>query len=85
MGSAALLIALQTAARELGVAEALETEWRMSQPDLPDRAHASIRAKSAQGWRWAPEMREVAETLGEAGLPPGFHAAAAEIFERPHD
>jgi hypothetical protein len=27
-------------------------------------------------------MREIADTFGEAGLPGGFHEAAAEIFHR---
>jgi 3-hydroxyisobutyrate dehydrogenase-like beta-hydroxyacid dehydrogenase len=84
-GSAALLIAIQRAASELGVAEALEAEWRMSRPDLVERADQARRAKRAKGWRWAPEMWEVADTLREAGMPPGFHAAAAEIFEEPED
>jgi hypothetical protein len=28
-------------------------------------------------------MREVAATFEAAGLPPGFHEAAAAVYERP--
>jgi Domain of unknown function (DUF1932) len=34
-----------------------------------------------KGWRWSGEMREIASMLEELGLPSGFHAAAAEVFE----
>ena len=33
----------------------------------------------------AEEMDEIAATLGEAGLPDGFHRAAAEVFQRISD
>jgi hypothetical protein len=37
---------------------------------------------SAKGWRWVGEMNEIASTYAAAGLPPGFHEAAAEMFDR---
>lgn len=36
----------------------------------------------AQAWRFAGEMEEIALTFAEAGLPSGFHQAAAEVYRR---
>jgi hypothetical protein len=33
-------------------------------------------------WRYVGEMREIAEAFQAAGLPNGFHNAAAEVSER---
>ena len=33
-----------------------------------------------KGWRWVGEMQEIATTFEQAGLPPGFAEAAAEVF-----
>ena len=46
------------------------------------------RSATAKGWRWEAEMREIAATFGEVGLPNGFGESAAEVFgryERPPD
>ena len=34
----------------------------------------------AKGWRWVGEMEEIADTFDAAGLPGGFHRAAAEVY-----
>jgi hypothetical protein len=80
-GSAALLLAIEAAARELGVAEDLHAEWALSQPQLEARLAAAERAAAAKGWRWVGEMREIAATFGAAGQPDGFHRAAAAVYE----
>ncbi|HEX6854627.1 MAG TPA: DUF1932 domain-containing protein [Streptosporangiaceae bacterium] len=81
-GSAALLVAMRDAARALGVQDDLLAEWALSQPGLAAQAGRSAQAAAAKGWRWAAEMREIAATLTAAGLPAGFHQAAAEVFSR---
>ena len=81
-GAAALLLALEAAADELGVGDALRAEWARSVPDVPARLEAARRSADAKGWRWIAEMREIEATLRAAGQPGGFHAAAAEVFER---
>ncbi len=43
-------------------------------------ATAAIAAPKA--WRYVGEMREIAATFEAAGLPAGFHNAAADICER---
>jgi 3-hydroxyisobutyrate dehydrogenase-like beta-hydroxyacid dehydrogenase len=81
-GSAALLLAMRDAAVALGVQDDLLAEWALSQPGLAAQADRSAQAAAAKGWRWEAEMREIAATLAAAGLPSGFHEAAAEIFGR---
>ena len=81
-GSAALLLAALESARRNGVGEALEAEWRRSQPDLDSRARGAADSAAAKGWRWVGEMHEIAATFASVGLPPGFHEAAAEMFDR---
>ena len=38
--------------------------------------------KVRKAWRWVAEMEEIAATFEAAGLPGGFHHAAAEIYGR---
>jgi 3-hydroxyisobutyrate dehydrogenase-like beta-hydroxyacid dehydrogenase len=84
-GTAALLLAVRAAARAHGVDDALVSEWALSQPDLAARSAHAVEAAAEKGWRWEGEMREVAATFADAGLPEGFHQAAAEVFARPPD
>jgi len=58
----------------------LHEEWRISLPDLPERSQRAARSAQAKGWRWVGEMEEIASTFAAAGLPDGFHRAAAEVF-----
>jgi 3-hydroxyisobutyrate dehydrogenase-like beta-hydroxyacid dehydrogenase len=81
-GTAALLLAVRALAREEGVEEALLAEWALSQPSLADRSRASARSATAKGWRWVAEMEEIGAAMAAAGLPDGFHQAAAEVFRR---
>jgi 3-hydroxyisobutyrate dehydrogenase-like beta-hydroxyacid dehydrogenase len=81
-GSAALLLAARSLARAEGVEDALAAEWSLSQPALADRSEAAARSATTKGWRWVAEMEEIAATMAAAGLPDGFHQAAAEIFRR---
>ena len=81
-GTAALILAIRELAREEGVEETLLAEWALSQPRLEERSQGSARAAEAKGWRWVAEMEEIAATMAAAGLPDGFHLAAAEIFRR---
>jgi 3-hydroxyisobutyrate dehydrogenase-like beta-hydroxyacid dehydrogenase len=79
-GSAALLLATRELAERLGVADALTAENARSQPGL-DARWASARAAAAQkGWRWIGEMEEIARAFADAGLPSGFHEAAADVY-----
>jgi 3-hydroxyisobutyrate dehydrogenase-like beta-hydroxyacid dehydrogenase len=81
-GSAALLLAARALAQAEGVEEALLAEWRMSLPELEGRSVAAARSAVRKGWRWVGEMDEIASSYAAAGLPDGFHRAAAEIYRR---
>jgi 3-hydroxyisobutyrate dehydrogenase-like beta-hydroxyacid dehydrogenase len=81
-GTAALLLAARGLARAEGVEDALLAEWTLSQPSLADRAQGAARSATTKGWRWVAEMEEIAASMAAAGLPDGFHQAAAEIFRR---
>ena len=81
-GTAALLLAIRAVARDEDVEPALLDEWRESLPDLPDRSSRAARSAVAKGWRWVGEMEEIASTFVAAGLPGGFHEAAADVFRR---
>ena len=84
-GTAALILAIRALAHAEGVEQTLITEWQRSQPALTSRPHAAARSAMEKGWRWVAEMEEIAATMAAAGLPPGFHQAAAAIYTRvPH-
>jgi 3-hydroxyisobutyrate dehydrogenase-like beta-hydroxyacid dehydrogenase len=81
-GTTALLTAVLGAAEALGVREALEEQWRQDGSGLDESAPQRVRTVTAKAWRFAGEMDEIAATFEDAGLPRGFHAAAADIYRR---
>ena len=81
-GSAALLLAARSLAHQERVEGTLLEEWALSQPELVRRLQHATRSAVAKGWRWEAEMTEIAAAMAVAGLPDGFHLAAAEIFRR---
>ena len=81
-GTSALLLACRALARAEGVEQTLLGEWALSQPALRAQSERAAAAAAAKGWRWVAEMEEIAASMAAAGLPAGFHEAAAEIFDR---
>jgi 3-hydroxyisobutyrate dehydrogenase-like beta-hydroxyacid dehydrogenase len=81
-GAAALLLDVRALARETGLEDALLADWNESLPHLPGMSLQAARSAAAKGWRWTAEMEEIAATFAAAGLPDGFHLAAAELFRR---
>ncbi len=84
-GSAALLIAIRTLATHEGVDTALLQEWRLSLPEMPGDSAEAVRECAPKAWRFRGEMEEIADTFASAGLPEGFHRAAADIYRRMAD
>jgi hypothetical protein len=80
-GTVALLLSIAATAERLGVGDALRAEWATSAADLPARLDGAV-TSARKAWRWSGEMEEIARTLGEAGLPDGFHLGAADIYRR---
>jgi 3-hydroxyisobutyrate dehydrogenase-like beta-hydroxyacid dehydrogenase len=81
-GTDALLLAIRALAAHDGVDQALLEEWNISQPDLERRCQRAAAVAVPKMWRYVGEMEEIAETFRAAGLPGGFHLAAAEICQR---
>ena len=79
-GSWTLFAALSTAAHRLGVADMLDREFAESQAAVRERQRAMLPRLPLDAGRWISEMEEIAATLDAAGLPDGFHRAAAEMF-----
>lgn len=80
-GTSALLANIEALAIREGVLDALEQEWAGGRERLNERA-AGLGGAAAKAWRWVGEMEEIASTFEAAGLPGGFHHAAAEVYRR---
>jgi 3-hydroxyisobutyrate dehydrogenase-like beta-hydroxyacid dehydrogenase len=78
----ALVLAILALAAIEGVDKALRAEWSVSQPDLERKSTRAAAVATPKAWRYVGEMKEIAATFEAAGLPSGFHDAAAEICER---
>ena len=81
-GSTALLTAVFGAAAELGVLNALMAEWGRGGSTAGQENERKVREVTAKAWRFTGEMEEIAATFAAAGMPSGFHEAAAEIYQR---
>ncbi len=81
-GSTALLCAILATAERLGVRENLYKQWSHGDPAFAERAEHRAQGVTSKAWRYAGEMEEISATFAQAGLPGGFHAAAAEVYYR---
>lgn len=81
-GSTALLSTIMAAADEMGIRKDLEKQWSRNGSDFSERTRQRVQRVTAKAWRFSGEMEEIASTMAAAGLPPGFHLAAAGIFKR---
>jgi 3-hydroxyisobutyrate dehydrogenase-like beta-hydroxyacid dehydrogenase len=81
-GTSALLLAVRALARAEGVERTLLAEWALSQQSLPAQSEGAALAAALKGWRWIGEMDEIAASMATAGLPTGFHEAAADVYDR---
>lgn len=79
-GTSALLLAIRALAEAEGVTAGLDHAWATLTPELTERLPATVAGTVPKAWRFAGEMEEIATTFADAGLPGGFHAAAAEIY-----
>jgi hypothetical protein len=84
-GTTALLSAILAAAEDMQVREELYQHWEMDEAGFSEQANRRVTRVTAKAWRFEGEMREIAATFALAGLPDGFHQAAAEIYHRMAD
>ena len=80
-GATALLAGIRALAAQEGVDAALLAEWEISQPGISKRSEM-VTVSARKAWRWIAEMEEVAASFEAAGLPAGFHLAAADIYRK---
>ena len=80
-GALALGVELLVAARKLGVEQALEAEFRDSQPDLYDWIVNRSVSMSPKAYRWVPEMQEIAKTFEDIGMTPRIMQGASDMYE----
>jgi 3-hydroxyisobutyrate dehydrogenase-like beta-hydroxyacid dehydrogenase len=78
-GTTALLTAILGLVEKEGVRAELARQWGDA---FTDQTVRRVCANTAKAWRFVGEMHEIAATFREAGLPGGFHEAAAEVFDR---
>jgi 3-hydroxyisobutyrate dehydrogenase-like beta-hydroxyacid dehydrogenase len=78
----ALLMTIRAFACAEGVDATLVQEWERSLPALPGQSEGAVRGSARKAWRFVGEMEEIAAAFKVAGLPDGFHRAAADLYRR---
>lgn len=81
-GTTALLSAVLATAESLNVRDELYQQWELGEPGFSEQVNRRVTRVTAKAWRFEGEMKEIASTFGAAGLPEGFHLAAAEIYDK---
>ncbi len=81
-GRAALLCGILGVSESYNVRNALEGQWSLEDPGFSEKTGEMARRVTAKAWRFSGEMKEIASTFKNAGLPGGFHEAASEIYRR---
>ncbi len=81
-GTTALFAAILATAETLGVRDELYQQWDMDDSGFSEQVNRRTTRVTAKAWRFEGEMHEIASTFQEAGLPNGFHKAAAEVYRR---
>lgn len=78
-GTTALLTAILGMVEKEGVRPDLARQWGET---FTEQTVRRVCANTAKAWRFVGEMHEIAATFRGAGMPGGFHEAAAEVYER---
>jgi 3-hydroxyisobutyrate dehydrogenase-like beta-hydroxyacid dehydrogenase len=78
-GTTALLTAILGMVEREGVRADLAKQWGET---FTEQTVRRVCANTAKAWRFVGEMYEIAATFEGAGMPGGFHRAAAEVYER---
>ena len=81
-GTSALLSAILAVADTHGLRDTIFDVWERHLPETAERARKVPASNSAKAWRFVGEMEEIASTFRAAEMPEGFHAAAAQIYQR---
>ena len=79
-GTTALAAAMVLAATRAGVSDALRTELAHSQPHVLARLTNALPGMLPKAYRWAPEMREIADYLGHGRPEADLYRAMAAFY-----
>lgn len=79
-GLTALCTELLTAAKVLGVSDALAEEFKLSQAALYERMERGLPSMPPKAKRWIGEMEEISDTFAHVGLTPNILTGAADMY-----
>jgi 3-hydroxyisobutyrate dehydrogenase-like beta-hydroxyacid dehydrogenase len=79
-GISSLLLDVRALAAAEGVEAELLREWEEYQPQLREDSRKAAQRALERGWRWAPEMEEIARSFRAFGLPGEFHDGARRVY-----
>lgn len=79
-GISSLLLDIRALAVAEGVEAELLREWEEYQPHLQEDSRKAAQRALERGWRWAPEMEEIARSFRDFGLPGDFHDGARRVY-----
>ena len=79
-GTTALWTELLTAARALGLYDALMAEFAVSRKETAERLMREVPGMPRRSRRWVGEMEEIAATFEALGLTPRMMLGAADLF-----
>lgn len=81
-GVKALVMQALLTAEAHGVREEFLADVHRAWPDDVPHWHTDVAVAAAKAWRFADEMREIAHTQGDAGLPSELFDGVAAAYER---
>ncbi len=68
--------------KALDVREELFKQWAIFGQNFADQTAQRVKGVTDKVWRFGGELEEISSTFKDAGLPGGFHTAAADIYRR---
>ena len=78
-GSAALTAEILNVAEQYGVRAPLSQA--LGQQTIA-QWHCALASTASKAWRFEGEMKEIAQTFSAVGAEPGFHQAAAAVYQK---
>jgi len=81
-GSTALLMTQVALARAQGVEDAFYEEMNLSLPGIREKLTKGSTTSAPKAWRFVGEMKEIEQSLNDAGLPGAWFAGAADTYSR---
>jgi 3-hydroxyisobutyrate dehydrogenase-like beta-hydroxyacid dehydrogenase len=81
-GTTALLASILATAEAFDIRDDLYRQWDLDDPGFSEQVNRRVIRTSPKAWRFTSEMKEIGATFENAGLPSGFHEAAADVYRR---